>query len=493
MIVQEKITIPPRVLTRTFDAEFTAVANLTKSFVRGAAQLSMDPGWQDPSANETTDTGGNGAKVRTNQPGAGFKIGWTGQKAVAIAFDNIYSTKNANGKPWRMQLPYCAVRVKKDGVWGAWTDGVRPTIGPSGGLFFHDCDEDSVYEAEIIITHFYDPVGGGSLGAFARLEYMRPIEAFPGGSDAGDGLLVEQGGWVQIGGLWGTGGTFNTVDDTATPALKVVVLSDSRGVGQIDWEQGEPFVEIARPLATDGRKTNYDSKGVRRAFWRQLLDAWCTAQNRRLVGSFASYGGLWVGQMSATTRWAYLSTHPGLAANVRDGGFLRNRYTTGSFPSYTVKGRPLPSGWTPDLVIIDLGTNDGVIADALIVAPDPIGDGTQREFGGTTFRDDFVTTVQSLRTRWASAKFFIANTQRADGPTGGYVFPIDTKTRLHEACGPSYLNIDALRSGSPASWGRYVDLEAANACPKTSIHPTGPEHDALATYAATAFNALMAL
>lgn len=451
----------------------TAMSALTKSYTGAAGvKVSMWPGWWDPSAALTTDAGGNGAAVRTNQTGTRLTVEVTGTTVFGVVFSaSPYSSYNALGERWTPRPSYFRYRITTDGVAGSWVYGNRPIVSDAGWIISSSLTSTSTYRFELEPSHFSDAINESISGGLLPFEYMREIEAFASG---------EHGAWNQISGFVTTSGaTFNDLTFSQT-ALNVLILGDSNCVGQVPTASGTTNIELAVAGTTDDTDS-FDQLGHSIQWARQIIETYAAAQNKRPVIHNLSYGGLWLARMSAAVRAAYITVSPGIASSVYQRFGRRTGYTTGSYPTYTATGRANPS-WTPDVIIIALTSNDQVIAHALISAV-----GSPAEFGGTTFRDDAVTTINEMHAGYASAKVFLVNNHLT---AGAWSTSPDSHAQLNTAAGAGYLNLSA------TSWGRYVDLSTYGVMSATDIaglHPTGAQHTSFASAIQSAFNALMAL
>ena len=481
-------TISTHAAAQTHPANsITAISALTKSYTGAAGvQVSCWPGWWDGSSTPTTNASGTGANIRTNQTGARITVEVTGTKIFGIKFDtSIWDATNNGGEPWITRPSIWCYRLTTDGTPGSWVYGNRASASASGWIFLHSLTTTSTYVIEMEPTHITDPINvtapsGISLLDFVREPQLTGTAGYP---------VNEQGAFQQITGfVTTTGATFNNVT-FAQAALNVMVYGDSNTHGQVSAGT-DATVELAEVGSTSGDGLELDARGHRITFVRQMLETWATANNKRLVICNSSYGGLWLGAMHNTIRLAYAAGYGAynLSASPINRVQHRHGWTSYLAPTFTEAARPLPSGWTPDLAVVALVTNDQVIGDAAIgngITGDPLNHHVD-----TLFRDDAVSFINAVHAAWASCKVLAINNQLSDtsfsvGVASHYYFDI--------ACRAGYLDLDA------TNWGRYADLRSlvsTTVIPdnrNTSTHLTPTQHTAAATALATTLNTLMAL
>lgn len=452
----------------------TQLSSLTKSYTgAGSVQVSCWPGWWDADSSVTDNSGGSGARIRTNQVGA--RVTWevTGTTCVGVLFESSqWSSTNGLGERWTPRNSYWRYRITTDGSVGSWVYGNRPSNTTGGWLISSGLTASSTYRIEIEPTHTADPINASLVNSLSALEYQREPSAAP---------TVEHSTMHQIRGfIADSGATYNSLTFSQT-ALNVLLIGDSNTAGVIN--AGTTNVDIKDP----GNNTNFssnDQQGHSAQVARTLVETWCAANNRRPVIHNISQGGLWIANMAAAIRSLYISSNPGLASNVADRFNKRTGYTTGSFPSYVAAGRPNPT-WTPDLVVIYMVTNDQLIESALILAgiPDPSIYG----FGGTVFRDDVVANIGTIHSTWSGAKVLALNTHRADGPNAILATTTTCKAQFAAACGAGYLAL------SSTNWGRYFDLSSSFGSTKTDPHMSATEHETCRAAAQSTLTALMNL
>lgn len=454
-------------------------SSLTKSFVGGSGvHVSMWPGWWDPTANKTTDAGGTGAKVRTNQTGARITFPVvTGTTFFAVHFDrSIWDAINGRGQQWTARPSFWRVRRLVDGVYDSWRYGLRPSSSPGGWVIDHDLDASKSYRYELEPTHFTDHLNFGTsalsptvpLGDYMREPEITGVANYP---------AAEQGAFQQI--------TAFSIDADATYSVitysgtskKFTIVADSNVHGLVLSEAGSATVDIA---AGNGLGvTTVDARGHAITGVRQAIENYCTANGYRPIIHNISYGGLFLADVPDTVFAGYASLGVyGLAAPP----IFRYSRRTGYYKAdATREGRVNPSGWAPDMVIVALTTNDQVLGFSAFGLSSP----EFLAFSGTAFRDATKALANGIHSTYPSAKVLMVNNQFSDAVFGGIVA---THQLFADAMGASHLNF-------PQSWGRYVDIRAAvstTVIPDAfaSLHLTATQHTAVAAALAADINAL---
>lgn len=456
-------------------------ADLTKSFVGGSGvHVSMWPGFWDPTADKTTDAGGTGAAVRTNQTGARITFPVvTGTTFFAVHFDrSIWDAVNGNGQQWTARPSFWRVRRLIDGVYNSWRYGLRPSSSPGGWVIDHDLDPESTYRYELEPTHYTDHenFGTSALSPTVPLgDYMREPEI----TGVVNYVAAEQGAFQQISAF--------SIDADATYAVitysgtskKATFICDSNVHGLVLAQTGSATVEIA---SGNGLGTvEVDARGHAITGVRQAFENYCTTNGYRPIIHNISYGGLFLADVPDTVfaGYSFLGVHglatPPISRYAKRTGYYR--------ADATREGRANPSGWAPDLVIVALCTNDQVLGFSYAA----LGTGTPEflAFSGTPFRDATKALANAIHATYASAKVLMVNNQFSDAVFGGIVA---THQLFEDAMGPSHLNF-------PQAWGRYVDIRAAvstSVIPDAfaSLHLTATQHTAVAAALAADINAL---
>lgn len=472
----------------------TAVSALTKSYTgAGGVQVSCWPGWWDGSSTPTTDAGGSGTNIRTNQTGARITVQVTGTKIFGVRFDSsIWDAENYGGSQWIPRPSFWCYRITTDGVAGSWVYGVRASASPGGWIFANDLVTTSVYLIEIEPTHITDPINATSNSGISILDFVREPQL----TGTSGYPVNEQGAFQQINGfVTTTGATFQNITFAQT-ALNVMVYGDSNTHGYV-LAGTDATVDVSE-VGSVSATLELDARGHRITFVRQVLETYATAQNKRLVICNSSYGGLWLGVMQNLVRQGYAAPIPSgynaynLSASPINRLAKRHGWTSYLAPNFTEEARPLPSGWTPDVAVIALVTNDQVISEGLIGAGQ--SGAVVQHHSDSLFRDDAVAFVQAIRAQWTSCKVFAINNHLSDSifvDVPG-VNEINTHGYFNAAVGVGYLDLSA------TSWGRAVDLRAlvsTTTLPdaRASTHMTPVQHTACASAIQSTFNTLMAL
>lgn len=471
------------------------IVTLTQSFTGElGVQVMMTPTFWDPSESPFEDNlGGNRQAVRTSFTGARITVEVQNTTDFGVVFDDtIWGGANFYGSPWTTRPSYWAVRRTTNGVPGAWTYGLRPTAGPGGWIVDANLQPASIYRYELEPTHFTDHVGATAISDRDVLDAMREPEIVgaPGYPPTETGAFQQITGFVTS-----SGARFRKIDDDRRP-LRALILGDSNAQGAVMPEAASPQVNLAALNSTTATVA-LDARGHHATAARLILENYCAAQNRRLVLQNTSYGGHWLAQMPDDLRYLYCTidigegpmSEWGLASNLIDRFDRRTGFTEylGN-QTYRSWGRAAPDGWTPEVVVVAMVTNDQDIA-SFVIGTGQFGTPNFDKFSGDVFRNDAVTTISAIHAFWPAAKILVVNNHLSDFTVLG----IQTHTKVAEACGPAHLNLAA------TNWGRYADIRAL--VPPSVIpddrflatHLTATQHAAVATALQPLFDALMAL
>ncbi len=485
------ITLPKTIMSAAAVAASAAVtstplASLTRAIGVTGAKLLLSQGYWDPDSN-LSNVGGTWTKIQTNQPGASVTLEVTGSKMFGMVVDNIYSATNDGGSRWTVRPPPCRVQRTVDGTldtsnWSGaqyvddlgWQYGLIPSIG--NWSIANDMVTGSTYRYRIETTHFLVPIGATLRNSRLTLEYMREPASGPYATTEDCAMLQ----FSAV--LANTGATFNTITDARTP-VRVLLLADS------NMSYVNPVVPPGSPLNMPigvfgtARTELVDIRGHAITWHRQIIDRWCAANNRPLLLSNASYGGLWMARTSNTISANFRADHPGIASSLHQRFNKRTGWWTDDADPQANTGRAYPGSTNFDLIIVAFVTNDQVLAQAIYGVT---GGASELEFGGATFRDDAVTTINAIHAAY-SGKLLLVNNQRSDGSLGT---PITTHASLAAAAGVGKLNL------SGTAWGRYADIRALASEEQIAdgqVHMNAADHTTAADLLMPTLNALMAL
>lgn len=432
---------------------FVPLSDLTIDFLGGDAQVRCS-GWWDADSDPLTGLGGDGERIRTNETGARIEVEVSDTtRFIPIFGKDHYSSRNQDHEEWKPRPGWWRHIRTVDSVEDAPVYGERPSREPSGWQISTALDGSKVYRFALEPTHPVDHLNEKSNGTFIALEYMREPPIAPNG---------EHGAFHDlIGFVVDEGAVFNTVTDPEE-RLQVLLIGDSNMHGYVEVESGQATVEYSAP-GYPYTSNPLDARGHAITWARQLGEAVAADLGRRACFVNLAYGQLWNGTLDEATREAILAQQPGAASDPIDRFDKFTGYTNETAP-FVAAGRPLHSGYTPDLIIFGFVTNNQLYSAT-----------GAAELNGTRYRDDTVLELQAIHAAWPNAWVLAVNNHIADAVFLGLT---DAHARFAEACGVGYLDHAA------TDWLAYADIRSlisTGVIPNLAIHLNGTQHTAVKT------------